>query len=214
MQGDSDWHIGVVGIVASRVQREFYRPTIILGGSPDGMRGSGRSVEGFDLAAALRECDEYLDRHGGHAMAAGLSMQPENIDAFRKRFNEIVHAKVGGRELMPTLKLDALNTLSSLTFQTVKSLDQLQPTGSGIHPVQVAVPQLEMDAPVRWMGKEQQHAKFSVTDGNVSAETVFWNAAERDLPAGRFDLAVQPSINSWRGRHSIQLKILDWRPAH
>ena len=91
--------------------------------------------------------------------------------------------------------------------------DQLQPTGSGIYPVQVAVPQLEMDAPVRWMGKEQQHAKFSVTDGNVSAEAVLWNAAGRDLPVGRFDLAVQPAINSWRGRHSIQLKILDWRPA-
>ena len=213
VQGNSDWHIGVVGIVASRVQREFYRPTIILGGSSDGMRGSGRSVEGFDLAAALRKCDEHLDRHGGHAMAAGLSMQPENIDAFRKRFNEVVHKKVGGRELKPTLKLDALNTLSSLTFETVKSLDQLQPTGSGIYPVQVAVPQLEMDAPVRWMGKEQQHAKFSVTDGNVSAEAVLWNAAGRDLPVGRFDLAVQPAINSWRGRHSIQLKILDWRPA-
>jgi len=213
VQGDPDWHIGVVGIVASRVQKKFYRPTIILGGSPDGMRGSGRSVEGFDLAAALRECDEHLDRHGGHAMAAGVSMQSNNVDAFREKINELARAKLDGRGLMPTLKLDALTPLSGMSFQAVKSLDQLQPTGQGIHPVQIAVPELELDAPVRWMGKEQQHAKLSVTDGNVSAEAVFWNAAERDLPQGRFDLAVQPSINSWRGRHSIQLKILDWRPA-
>jgi single-stranded DNA-specific DHH superfamily exonuclease len=103
--------------------------------------------------------------------------------------------------------------LSTLTFQAVKSLNQLQPTGQGVHPVQIAVPQLELDAPVRWMGKDQQHAKFNVTDGAVTAEAVFWNAAGRDLPEGRFDLAVQPSINTWRGRHSIQLKILDWRPS-
>ena len=213
VQGDPGWHIGVVGIVASRVQKEFYRPTIILGGSPDGMRGSGRSVEGFDLAAALRECDKHLDRHGGHAMAAGVTMQPENINAFRKQFNEFARANLSGRELMPTIKLDGLIPLSTLTFQAVKSLDQLQPTGQGVHPVQIAVPQLELDAPVRWMGKEQQHAKLNVTDGAVTAEAVFWNAAGQDLPEGQFDLAVQPSINSWRGRHSIQLKILDWRPS-
>ena len=67
------WHIGVVGIVASRVLREFYRPTLVLGGDAEQWRGSGRSIEGFDLAAALRECDDLLVRHGGHAMAAGLS---------------------------------------------------------------------------------------------------------------------------------------------
>ena len=213
VKGDPDWHVGVVGIVASRVQREFYRPTIILGGSPDGMRGSGRSVEGFDLAAALRECDEHLDRHGGHAMAAGVSMQFKNIDAFRRKFNEVVREKLDGRSLMPTLKFDALTPLSALNFQAVMSLDQLQPTGQGIPPAQFAVPQLELDAPIIRMGREQQHAKMTVTDGNVTAAAVFWNAAERDLPQGRFDLAVQPSINSWHGRHSVQLKILDWRPA-
>jgi single-stranded-DNA-specific exonuclease len=68
------WHIGVVGIVASRVLQEFYRPTIIIGGENGEMRGSGRSIAGFDLAAALRECDDLLLRHGGHAMAAGLSI--------------------------------------------------------------------------------------------------------------------------------------------
>ena len=69
------WHIGVVGIVASRVLQEFYRPTIIIGGEGDEWRGSGRSIAGFDLAAALRECGDLLVRHGGHAMAAGLSIR-------------------------------------------------------------------------------------------------------------------------------------------
>ena len=103
-----------------------------------------------------------------------------------------------------------------LTFAAVQSLDQLQPTGQGNHSVQFSIPQLELDAPVRRMGKEQQHAKLSVTDGNTSADAICWNATECDLPTeniGRFDLAVEPSINTWRGQRSLQLKILDWRPA-
>ena len=79
--------------------------------------------------------------------------------------------------------------------------------------MKVAVTQLEMDGPARWMGKENQHAKLSVTDGNTSVDAVFWNAAEKTLPEGRFDLAAAPEINNWRGRSSIQLKILDWRPS-
>src|SRR5207244_4022175 len=73
VEGQLLWHIGVVGIVASRVVQQFYRPTIIVGGDGDEWRGSGRSIEGFDLAAALRECADLRARHAGHAMAAGLS---------------------------------------------------------------------------------------------------------------------------------------------
>src|SRR5204863_6515447 len=78
VEGQLLWHVGVVGIVASRVLREFHRPTIILGGEGDEWRGSGRSIQGFDLAAALEHCDDLLLRHGGHAMAAGLSLHPQN----------------------------------------------------------------------------------------------------------------------------------------
>ena len=213
VMGDPGWNIGVVGIVASRVQKEFYRPTFILGGSPDGLRGSGRSIKGFDLAEALQECDAVLDRYGGHAMAAGASMQPENLDAFRERLNEVAKDKLADDTLQPTLKLDGSIPLRELNFGAVQSLESLQPTGMGMPTVQVAVPQLELNAPVRWMGAEKQHAKLSVTDGQVSAEVVCWNAKSDPLPEGRFDLAAQPSINLWRGRRSLQLKMLDWRPA-
>ena len=213
VMGDAGWNIGVVGIVASRVQKEFYRPTVILGGSPDGLRGSGRSIKGFDLAAALKECDIVLDRYGGHAMAAGVSMQPDNLDAFRERLNEVAKSKLTKEMLQPTLKLDGTIPLHELNFGAVQSLEALQPTGMGLPTVQVAVPQLELNAPVRWMGADKQHAKLSVTDGQASAEVVCWNAQSDPLPEGRFDLAAQPSINLWRGRRSLQLKMLDWRPA-
>ena len=216
VEGDAGWHIGVVGIVASRVMREFYRPAVIVGGSPDGvLRGSGRSVEGFDLAAALCKCERegHLERAGGHAMAAGVSLQPKNLDAFRIRLNELAREQLTGKGLMPTLHLDASVPLSVLTLAVVDSLEQLQPTGQGNNSTQFAVPQLELGAPVRRMGKEKQHAKLSVTDGNTTAEAICWNATEHDLPEGRFDLAVEPSVNTWRGVRSLQLKILDWRPS-
>ena len=211
--GDPGWHIGVVGIVASRVQKAFYRPTIILGGGSDGLHGSGRSISGFDLAAALRDCTKLLTSHGGHAMAAGMGLSAVNLGAFREHFNKVAAEALSGRELLPTLKLDAEVPLTELTFQTIGSLDQLQPTGQGNPGVTVAVPHLELAAAPRWMGAEKQHAKLSVTDGHATVEAVYWNAADQTLPEGRFDLAVSPEINNWRGRRSIQLKILDWRPA-
>lgn len=213
VQGDARWHPGMVGIVASRVQKEFYRPTLIIGGGPDGLRGSGRSVQGFDLAAALRECSEYLESGGGHAMAAGLSLQPEQLKDFTEKFMAIAQRQLKGGKLMPTLRLDASVPLRQLTMGAVDSLLRLQPTGQGVGPVQVAVPQVELNAPVRWMGKEKQHAKLLVTDGNVTAEVLCWNAKDKPLPDGRFDLAVEPGINVWRGKRSLQLKMLDWRSA-
>ena len=213
VEGETDWNIGVVGIVASRVQKEFYRPTFILGGSPDGMRGSGRSIKGFDLAAALHQCGDVVNRHGGHAMAAGINLDPENINLFRKRLNDTVRSSIRESELTPTLRLDGATPLRKLTIDAIDSLQALQPVGQGVAPVHLSVNDLEVDATVRWMGAEKQHAKLHVTDGNSTVEVVYWNALGKSMPEGRFNLAVQPSINIWRGNKSIQLKMLDWQPS-
>ncbi len=107
VEGQLLWHIGVVGIVASRVLSQFYRPTFIIGGDGDAWRGSGRSIAGFDLAAALRECDDLLIKHGGHAMAAGVTIHPDKVDIFRTRLNEIARRSLKPEDLQPPLRLDA-----------------------------------------------------------------------------------------------------------
>jgi single-stranded-DNA-specific exonuclease len=122
VEGQLLWHIGVVGIVASRVLQEFYRPTIIIGGENGEMRGSGRSIAGFDLAAALRECDDLLLRHGGHAMAAGLSILPEKID-LRQRLNELAQAQFAPEDLQPPLRLDAEVGLDEINFESLAELE-------------------------------------------------------------------------------------------
>ena len=103
VEGQLQWHVGVVGIVASRVLQQFYRPTIIVGGEGGEWRGSGRSIAGFDMAAALRECSDLLVRHGGHAMAAGLTIDADKLDSFRTRLNELARRTLKPEELQPKL---------------------------------------------------------------------------------------------------------------
>jgi single-stranded-DNA-specific exonuclease len=205
------WHIGVVGIVASRVLQEFYRPTLIIGGENGEMRGSGRSIAGFDLAAALRECDDLLLRHGGHAMAAGLSVAPEKIDLLRERLNTIARRSLKLEELQPPLRLDAEIELDQLSLETLAELDRLKPTGMGIPALQFCSRSLTHKKPLLRMGANKQHVKMWVSDGRITHEAVWWNAGGGSLPVGTFDLAFAPSLNEFNGRTTVQLKVLDWR---
>jgi len=213
VEGQLLWHIGVVGIVASRVLQEFYRPTIIVGGDGEHWRGSGRSIAGFDLAAALRECDDLLIRHGGHAMAAGLTIDSAKLDVFRARLNELARRTLKPDDLQSPLRLDAEVALNSISLSLLAELDQLKPMGMGNPALQFCSRNLSHHRPLQRIGAEKQHVKLWVTDGRVAHECVWWNAGDHSLPVGRFDLAFVPQVNDFNGRRTVQLKVLDWRPA-
>ena len=213
VEGQLLWHIGVVGIVASRVLQEFYRPTIILGGDAGNWRGSGRSIVGFDLAAALRECDDLLLRHGGHAMAAGLTIAPDKVDLLRARLNELVKRALKPEDLKPPLRLDAEVGLADINLDSLAELEKLKPLGQGNPAVQFYARNLAQKKPLQRMGVKKQHAKLWVTDGATTHEAVWWNVGEDSLPAGKFDLAFAPALNEFNGRTTVQLKVLDWRPV-
>ena len=213
VEGRLLWHIGVVGIVASRVLQEFYRPTFIIGGEGEEWRGSGRSIAGFDLAAALRECDDLLVRHGGHAMAAGVSIESKHLDAFRARLNEIARRTLKLEDLQPPLRLDAEVGLNEITLASLAELDRLKPTGMGNPQVQFFARNLTQARPLQRMGADKQHVKLWVTNAAVTHEAVWWNGGDKSLPVGKFDLAFAPSVNEFNGRTSVQLKVLDWRPV-
>jgi single-stranded-DNA-specific exonuclease len=213
VEGQLLWHIGVVGIVASRVLQEFYRPTIIIGGENGEMRGSGRSIAGFDLAGALRECHELLVRHGGHAMAAGLSILPDKIDSFRNRLNDLARRCLKPEDLLPSLRLDAEVALSDITLDSLTELEKLKPTGQGNPALQFCARNLTQARPLLRLGKDKQHVKLWVTDGKATHETVWWNGGKGSLPVGKFDLAFAPGVNEYNGKRTVQLKLLDWQPA-
>jgi single-stranded-DNA-specific exonuclease len=213
VEGQLLWHLGVVGIVASRVLQQFYRPTFIIGGDGGNWRGSGRSIAGFDLAAALRECDDLLVRHGGHAMAAGVTLHPDKLEAFRTRLNDIARRTLKRHEFQPPLRLDAEANLSEVSLAGLAELDRLQPIGQANPSVQFFARGLTHARPLQRMGKERQHVKLWVTDGKTTQECVWWNAGEGSLPVGKFELAFAPQVNDFNGRRTVQLKVLDWRPA-
>jgi single-stranded-DNA-specific exonuclease len=213
VEGHADWHLGVVGIVASRVLQEFYRPTIILGGDNGQWRGSGRSIEGFDLAAALRECNDLLLRHGGHAMACGVGLAPENLDAFRTRLNQIARRTLQPEQFSPPLRIDGIVTLGQITFEQLRDLQKLEQCGNGNPPVQLVARNLHQPRPLQRFGPEKRHVRFWVTDGQTTREAVWWNGGELSLPVGEFDLAFAPSLSEYNGLYSIQLKVLDWRAS-
>jgi single-stranded-DNA-specific exonuclease len=213
VEGQLLWHIGVVGIVASRVLQEFYRPTIILGGEGGEWRGSGRSIAGFDLAAALRECDDLLLRHGGHALAAGLSLQPDKIDLLRRRLNELARRTLKPEDLQPSLLLDAEVGLDEITLDSLGGLARLKPMGQGNPPVQFCSRNLAHQRPLQRIGVDRQHVKMWVTDGTGTLEAVWWNGGSGSLPVGKFDLAFAPQVNEFNDNRMVQLKVLDWQPA-
>ena len=214
VEGQLLWHIGVVGIVASRVLQEFHRPTIIIGGEGDAWRGSGRSIAGFDLAAALRECDDLLVRHGGHAMAVGLSIQPDKIGALRERLNALALRALKPEDWQPLIHLDAEVGLDEMTLETLQELSRFKPTGQGNPGVQFCARNLAHARPLQRMGADRQHVKMWVTDAAATLEAVWWNGGEESLPVGKFDLAFAPQVNHFNGNRSVQLKVLDWQAAH
>lgn len=213
VEGQLLWHIGVVGIVASRVLQQFYRPTIIVGGEGSAWRGSGRSIAGFDLAAALRECGDLLVRHGGHAMAAGLTIPAANLQAFRSRLNELARRALKPDQLQAPLRLDAEVGLDEMTLPCLGQLGQLKPVGQGNPPVQFFACNLAHQRPLQRLGAEKQHVKMWLTDGATTHEALWWGAGDQPLPIGKFDLAFAPQINQYNGRRTVQLKVLDWRKA-
>lgn len=216
VEGRADWHLGVVGIVASRVLREFHRPVFILGGGgSEEWRGSGRSIEGLDLAAALRQCSEVLLKHGGHAMAAGVTLRAERVEEFRQKLNECARAMLSPEMLERALRIDAEVSLAEITFPTLKQLEALEPCGQGNPPVHLAARRLRLRGAPRRFGSAAQHLRFAASDGRASQAVVWWNCPEIDesLLAEPFDLAFVPELNEYNGTLGIQLRLLDIRPA-
>ncbi|HPU56148.1 MAG TPA: DHHA1 domain-containing protein, partial [Verrucomicrobiota bacterium] len=213
VEGRLLWHIGVVGIVASRVLQEFYRPTIIIGGDGENWRGSGRSIAGFDLAAALRQCDDLLLRHGGHAMAAGVSIAAKNLDAFRERLNDIARQSLKPEDLHPPLRIDAEIRLADVHLENLIELDRLRPTGQGNPPFQFCTVRVAHRRPLQRIGTDKQHVKMWLTDGTTTHEAVWWGAGNGSLPVGSFDVAFIPRLQQYNGQRSVQLQLLDWKQS-
>jgi single-stranded-DNA-specific exonuclease len=193
------WHPGVVGIVASRLVERHHRPVVVVSlDGEGGGRGSGRSIPGFDLHAALGACSEHLASYGGHRAAAGLSLRAEDLDAFREAFAAHAAAVLGQEDLCRTERIDAMVGGLGLGLELAEELGQLAPFGMGNPGVRLMVPSARV-SDVRTMG-EGKHARFSLHSGAHRALGVAFGRSslgvEDDDPV---DAAVRLEVNHWNG---------------
>lgn len=208
---DADWHEGVIGIVASRLVEQFSRPVVLIAGSEPAWKGSGRSISAYDLHAGLGAGSAHLLRYGGHRVAAGLTIEPGNIDAFREAFLAHADANLRDSDLVPGLTVDALVPGDKLTLDLASELRRLAPFGLGNPGVTLLVNDCAI-ADARTMGTDGKHLRFRVrqNDRDAGSAVAFNCGADLDTylePGDRWDVAFKLQENRWNGTVSPQLVV-------
>jgi len=206
------WHKGVVGIVASRLIEHYYRPTVVLTRSGDLATGSARSIAGFNLYEAIYECREYLLAYGGHFAAAGLTMLPENIEAFKEKFESVVSSTIDQRLLTPEIIIDSVVNFNDLTSGFYNIITQMEPFGpENLRPLFIA--KNVNDTGYSRIVKDC-HIKFVLKQDNITLSGIGFNMAEKFYLLQMkkpLDVLFTLDENEWDGIKSIQLKVTDIR---
>jgi single-stranded-DNA-specific exonuclease len=207
------WHPGVIGIVASRLVERFGRPTIMVALEGKEGRGSGRSIPGFDLHAALVSCAPHLVRFGGHTMAAGLTVQRDRLPDFRSAFNAVARQTLEPEDLVPTQRIDLVVPLDQLDLRLEKLLQALEPCGAGNPgPVFGAAGVVARDP--RVVGTN--HLRFVLDDGTARVPAIGFDWADRVPPAwaqGKVDVAFRLDRDEWQGDATLQARVVHIRPT-
>ncbi len=210
-----EWHHGVIGIVAARLVDAFHVPVVMISAAGGVARGSARSVPGFVLHEALRACGEHLVAHGGHAAAAGLTIDPARFDGFRDAFTAYVRENLPIDARRPRLEVDAEVPLSALRPGLVAELARLAPFGAGNAEPVLAVRGVRVAGRARRMGQRGEHVAFHVRDEQSSLRLVAFRQAARFEPllsdGGPIDVAFVPQRNQFRGRDEVEGVVRDIR---
>jgi single-stranded-DNA-specific exonuclease len=207
-----DWHAGVIGIVASRIVERYHRPAIMIALSNGQGQGSGRSIRQFALHEALADCAEHLLAHGGHSMAAGLRIEREKVPAFAEAFVGRANVRLTGKDLEPVLRLDAEIPIAALTEPLVRDLQRLEPFGSGNPRPRFASQLLRLDGEPRLVGKTGDHLLFALSDGTNHRKAIAFGQKDKLEPLQKkrqCRVAFEPVLNTYNGRTSVELQVLD-----
>ncbi|MBM3137098.1 MAG: single-stranded-DNA-specific exonuclease RecJ [Chloroflexi bacterium] len=209
--GKSGWEGGVVGIVASRMVEKFSKPAILMNIKRDVAAGSARSVEGIDIIQAIQSNAGQLIRFGGHPMAAGLSMQVDQIPQFREALSASIDSQLLGKAIEPQLEIDAYLPFTNLSPALLDEIDLLAPFGPGNQPPLLVSRGVEIEKNTS-IGKSKEHLRLTLKDqqgGQVDA--LWWNSASEPLPDGLLDIAYYARRDTFNGAQGV---ILEWVDYH
>lgn len=208
---------GLVGLAAGKVVNALYKPTIVGHIEGDTIVASARSIEEFNIHEALKKCADLLDRHGGHAMAAGLAVSKENVEAFKKRINEVAQESLAGLALLPVVRIDYDIDLSRLRPEHIPGIlndvAQLEPTGQKNPPALFSSRHCQVVAP-RTVGAGGAHLKLRVRDGQQEFEAIAWGMGHwaANMP-DYIDIVYTIGVNDFQGMRNVQLYIKDLKPS-
>ena len=206
---DPQWHRGVIGIVASKIVDEYCRPTLLFADEGDLLKGSGRSMDGFDLYKALSGLSDLLTQFGGHEYAAGVALESKNMEEFCDRFEELASKKFNAKDMAPKIEVDARLGLESINPQVVQDIEMLFPFGH------------QNPQPIFWAGPVKvvfstvvvnDHLKLTIKEKGTTFDCIaFGKAPLHPLKGKVVDILFHVEMNTWQGIESIQLVIVDIR---
>ena len=214
------WHAGVVGLVAGRLADKYHRPVIMISLDQLGIKpgtGSGRSPNGLNLHTALAACSEHLLGFGGHAAAAGLRIEESRVDAFRAAFCEYAASEATGAIKVGEIRIDAEGPFCQLTTETVRQIESLAPFGAGNPRPVLCATGVRLAEPPKRTGASENHLGLRLIQQQTRIRGVGFGHGEwaEELAAidGPLDIAYRPKINDYRGRQSVEIHLIDWRPS-
>jgi single-stranded-DNA-specific exonuclease len=213
--GDESWSLGVLGLAASKLVEEFYRPAFVFNLQGGECRGSARSIEGFHLVDCLNRCAPLLIRYGGHAMAAGLTVARERFLQLRERLFADAAARLHAELLSQTIQVEAVASLNDCKPSLHQEVQMLAPFGVG-NPEPVFLTREAEVLSAEAFGKDSRHLRLRLRDGTATAEAMAFDKAQAvpHLTRGRrIDLLYTVDCRRWEGLDRIQLRLRDLRPA-
>jgi single-stranded-DNA-specific exonuclease len=208
------WHHGVIGIVASRITEKYYRPSILISVEDGVAKGSGRSIEGFNIFKALCRCETFLDSYGGHELAAGLSLQADNIEKFRTEINSYADAVMTSDDLVPKVKIDSYIPKQDITIESIKQLEMLSPFGAGNQEPIFAYRGFRING-LRTVG-DDKHLKLLLEDAGFMIDAIGFKMGhlyEAFNQNDMIDAAFALEINTWNSLQKIQINLKDIKPC-
>jgi len=207
-----EWHPGVIGIVASKAKEEFYRPSVVISFDKNGIgKGSARSISGLDLYEALAASSKYLVDFGGHAMAAGLTVEEKSFEKFKTKFTEYVNKTITDEHLIPSIKLEGILKLKDIDSRFIEFLDKLAPYGPGNMRPSFASKRVEIVGNPRVISNGD-HIIFKVRQSQKVISAIGFNMSahyEKLIKGLPIDLAYVVEVNEWQGRELVQLNVRD-----
>ena len=209
---DSNWHKGVIGIVASRLTETYYRPTLVFTKSGDKLAASARSVVGFDVYNALEACAEFIEQFGGHKYAAGLTLTPENYPKFKTKFEEVVKNSIDPKLLTPEIKIDTQISFDAITPNFNAVLKQFAPFGPENRAPVFMTEKVNDTGYAKCVGADESHLKCAFTDSQKQFNAIGFNLGSK-LPIidnkNTVSIVYNLDENEWNGNVSLQLRLKD-----